>query len=92
MSKKRPYRVKPGQTFGVRADYQPGEIVELTEREAMGLLDKLEPASEDVELLRPASELYQWPLAAALVISVLLALGLAGWLPGWPAREVQIHA
>jgi Ca-activated chloride channel family protein len=55
------------------------------------LLDQLEPASEDVEMLRPASELYQWPLAAALLISVLLALVLAGWLPGWPAREVQIH-
>jgi len=55
------------------------------------LLDQLEPASEDVELLRPAAELYQWPLAAALLISMLLALVLAGWLPGLPAREVQTH-
>jgi Ca-activated chloride channel family protein len=53
------------------------------------LLDELEPVSEDVELLRPAAELYTWPLAAALVVSMLLALSLTGWLPGWPVGEVQ---
>ena len=49
MTEKRPYRVKPGQTFGVRADYGPGDIVELTEREATGLLDKLEPVEANAE-------------------------------------------
>ena len=42
MTERKTYRVKPGQTFGVRSDYGPGDMVQLTEREAAGFLDKLE--------------------------------------------------
>ena len=52
-------------------------------------LDRLEPASTDVELFRPRTELFIWPLGLALGLSVLMAVsvlvpkGLAvgtGWL------------
>jgi len=43
-------------------------------------LDKIEPLSKDSQSWRPVEELYVWPLGAALLLSVLLALGLAG---GW---------
>jgi len=47
------------------------------------LLDELEPASQDAEVFRPVRELYVWPLAGALLISVLLALAASGLaLPG----------
>jgi Ca-activated chloride channel family protein len=47
------------------------------------LLDELEPASQDAEVFRPVRELYAWPLAGALLISVLLALAASGLLmPG----------
>lgn len=36
------YRVKPGYRHGVGKAYGPGDIVELTEYEAGGFLDKLE--------------------------------------------------
>lgn len=38
------YRVKPGFTFGAQKQYKPGDIVELTEEESAGFLDKLELA------------------------------------------------
>jgi Ca-activated chloride channel family protein len=41
------------------------------------LLDALEPVSMEQETYRPIRELYPWPLAAALLISVVLALPLA---------------
>ena len=44
------------------------------------LLDELEPVSEDEEVFRPVHELYRWPLAAALLISSLLALLASGRL------------
>lgn len=40
--KKYPYRVKPGRMHGAFNQYGPGSIVELTEDEAGGFLDKLE--------------------------------------------------
>jgi hypothetical protein len=40
------------------------------------MLDKLEPVSSDEQTFRPIKELFQWPLAAALLLSALL--GLAG--------------
>ena len=47
------------------------------------LLDELEPASQEEEVFRPVRELYAWPLAGALLISVLLALAASGLtLPG----------
>ena len=55
------------------------------------LLDELEPASQDAEVFRPVRELYAWPLAGALLISVLLALAASGLaLPG-RVREAR-HA
>jgi len=44
------------------------------------LLDELEPVSEDQETFRPVHELYNWPLSAALLLSVLIALGSSGLL------------
>jgi Ca-activated chloride channel family protein len=41
-------------------------------------LDKIEPLSKDAQSWRPVEELYVWPLAAALLLSVLVALGLSG--------------
>ncbi len=44
------------------------------------LLDELEPVSKDQETFRPVHELYNWPLSAALLLSVLIALGNSGLL------------
>jgi len=38
------------------------------------LLDELEPVAEEQQLYRPIDELYRWPLGAALLISILMAL------------------
>ena len=38
------------------------------------LLDQIEPASEDEQSYRPVEEMYAWPLAAALLLSLLLSL------------------
>lgn len=43
-----------------------------------GLLDKIEPVSSDQQTWRPVDELYGWPMAAALLLSVLLALAASG--------------
>ena len=42
------------------------------------LLDKMEPVSKDDLSYRPVDELYYWPLAVALLLSVLVALGVSG--------------
>jgi len=42
-----------------------------------GLLDRIEPVSEDKQTWRPVTELYFWPLGAALLFSVLIALAAA---------------
>jgi Ca-activated chloride channel homolog len=44
------------------------------------LLDKIEPLSKDQQNWRPVTELYQWPLAGALLLSVLIAMSAAGML------------
>lgn len=41
------------------------------------LLDRIEPLSEDRQAWRPVDELYAWPLGAALLLSVLIALAAA---------------
>jgi Ca-activated chloride channel homolog len=56
-----------------------------------GLLDKIEPASKDAQSWRPVQELYWWPLASALLLSVLVALSFNGWLPRVRLTEVR-HA
>jgi Ca-activated chloride channel family protein len=38
------------------------------------LLDEVEPVAEDAETYRPINELYYWPLLAALLLSMLLAI------------------
>ncbi len=43
-----------------------------------GLLDKIEPRSKDEQSWRPVEELYLWPLGAALLLSVLVALSATG--------------
>ncbi len=45
------------------------------------LLDQIEPVSRDEQSWRPVEELYAWPLAAALLLSVLVALSAGGVLP-----------
>jgi Ca-activated chloride channel family protein len=51
------------------------------------LLDELEPGSEDEEVFRPVHELYMWPLAAAVLLSMLIALISSGRLTGVNLRE-----
>jgi Ca-activated chloride channel family protein len=55
------------------------------------LLDELEPASQEGETFRPVRELYAWPLAGALLISVLLALAASGLAIPGIGREAR-HA
>lgn len=45
------------------------------------LLDELEPASEDEETFRPVQELYMWPLATALLLSMLIAVASSTLFP-----------
>lgn len=44
-------------------------------------LDKAEPVSKDELSYRPVDELYYWPLAIALLLSVFIALGISGVIP-----------
>ncbi len=46
-----------------------------------GLLDQMEPISKDQQSWRPVEELYSWPLSAALLLTVLMAIAADGWLP-----------
>jgi Ca-activated chloride channel family protein len=47
-------------------------------QEIYGMLDELEPVVSDEQTFRPVRELFQWPLAAALVLSALLGISGAG--------------
>jgi len=47
MNDKQQYRVKPGFTHGQFNQHKAGDIVELTEAEAKGFLDKLELVVEE---------------------------------------------
>ncbi len=55
------------------------------------LLDRIEPVSEDKQTWRPVNELYFWPLGAALLLSVLIALAtvLRGRMAVRPRNEVS---
>jgi Ca-activated chloride channel family protein len=55
------------------------------------LLDRIEPISKDAQSWRPVEELYFWPLAGALLLSVLIALSIDGWLPRGRLGEAR-HA
>ncbi len=52
-------------------------------------LDEIEPVSKDEQSWRPVEERYAWPLAAALLLSVLIALRVRGWLP--PSRFAGVR-
>jgi hypothetical protein len=43
------YRVKEGQTWGTNPELQAGDTVELTEAEAAGFEDKLEPVGGNIQ-------------------------------------------
>lgn len=45
------YKVKPGFRFGNRKQYGEGDIVHLSEQEAAGFLDKLEPVPDAPTML-----------------------------------------
>lgn len=49
------YKVRPGKRHGKNKQYGPGDVVELTEREAESLLDKLELVVEE-EKKEPAKK------------------------------------
>jgi Ca-activated chloride channel family protein len=83
-------RVNPSRdldegTLATIADKTGGEYFRARDTERLGeiyrLLDQIEPVSVDEETYRPIEELYAWPLALALGISVVMAwtaLGLSG--------------
>jgi Ca-activated chloride channel family protein len=50
--------------------------------EIYGVLDRIEPRSKDGQSWRPVEELYAWPLGAALLLTVLMAVSsLVGFRP-----------
>ena len=53
------------------------------------LLDKIEPRAKDLQRWRPVEELYGWPVAAALLLSVIIALAGVGL--AWPIRANGVH-
>lgn len=59
--------------------FRAADVATLTQIYA--LLDKIEPVSKDEQSWRPVEELYSWPLAAALLLSVLIALSAGELLP-----------
>ena len=52
---RRLYRVRPGRTFGMYDQYRPGDLVELTDSEAGGFLDKLDLVVEEPPVSEPES-------------------------------------
>ncbi len=51
-------------------------------------LDRLEPIEQDAEVFRPTKSLYYWPLAAAIIFSLLLMITpLIMSAPSMPASE-----
>lgn len=44
------YKLRPGFTHGIADQYKAGDVVEMTEFEAIGLLDKFEPAGDGDEV------------------------------------------
>lgn len=52
------YVVKPGFTHGARNQFKAGDVVELTEQEAAGFLDKLQRVGDSTPtIVRPLNEL-----------------------------------
>lgn len=44
-----------------------------------GLLDQIEPLTQENETFRPIKELYFWPLSAALMVTLVMALASSGF-------------
>ena len=65
-----------GQYFRAR---NPEELMQIYQ-----LLDQLEPVEDKQQTFRPQRALFYWPLALALLLSLLIALALLPWaqLPG----------
>ncbi len=61
-----------------------GEYFRATDLQSLqrvyALLDDIEPVSEDTLSYRPVDERYQWPLALALLLTTLVAIGMSGLL------------
>ncbi len=56
-----------------------------------GMLDKIEPRAQDLQIWRPVNEFYGWPLAVAVLLSALIALAATGM--AWPIRTTgERHA
>ncbi|MEE9493559.1 MAG: VWA domain-containing protein [Gammaproteobacteria bacterium] len=55
-------------------------------------LDKIEAISQDEESYRPVDELYMWPLAAALLLSIFIALLKPGVLHFNKSNSGEEHA
>ncbi len=53
------------------------------------LIDTIEPISEDQQTFRPISEFYRWPLAAALLITLLMVLTRLPWPQRLNPREIN---
>lgn len=64
MDEVKQYRVRPGFHHGAQGQYGPGAVVELTEAEAAGFLDKLElvapPASPETPELNISKGALKW--------------------------------
>ena len=68
---KKLYRCRPGFTHGAKDEVKPGDIIELTDREAAGLLDKF-------EWVEPALVSVGGELDSLLPANVVRALAGAG--------------
>jgi Ca-activated chloride channel family protein len=43
------------------------------------ILDQLEPVEKDQQYFRPRAELFQWPLAFALILATIISLSRLRW-------------
>jgi len=68
--KKYTYRVKPGYLHGAYNQHGPGSLVELTEDEASGFLDKLELVGK-ADLVEPVSDKGQATHLATMTVAQL---------------------
>ena len=71
------------ETLNAIADKTGGRYFRARDTEALEqiyqILDELEPAAEEEDVLRPPADLYWWPLAGAMGCSLLIALiGVVG--------------
>lgn len=72
-----------GQYFRAR---NPQELLQIYAQ-----LDELEPIEQDAETYRPTKSLFYWPLALALLVSVLMAFAcyLQPWLQNWRGKSAM---